>query len=124
MTLQQRKILANRWKHPDGTILQSFDRHHYVKYKDCFVDGGLSGYIRISGDLENCCVYTDSPFEQIREGFHWGTYGKDGDQPLKYKPLKDLDSDHIEAILATQTHLPDYIMDVFRKEWYYREKLK
>jgi hypothetical protein len=123
MNKQQPKLLANRWKHPDGTILQSFHRHHYVEYKGCSVDGGLE-YVRISGDLENLCVYTDSPFEDIRNRFHWGTYGKDGKQPLKYKPLKELDSDHIEAIIATQTHLPDYILDVFKMEFVYRESLK
>lgn len=118
--MQQPKILANRWKHPDGTILQSFDRHHFVEYKGCSVDGGLSGYTRVSGDLENCCVFTDSPFDRIREGFHWGTRGKNGDQPLTYKPLKDLDTDHIEAIIATQFHVPCYILEVFKKELEYR----
>lgn len=117
------KILANRWRHPDGTILQSFHRYDFVEYKGCFVDGGLEGYVRISGDLENCCVYTDSPFDDIRSHFHWGSYGKDGKQPLSYKPLKELDSDHIEAIIETQKQLPDYILGVFKKELEYRKEL-
>lgn len=114
------KILANRWRHPDGTVLQSFHRYDFVEYKGCFVDGGLEGYVRISGDLENCCVYIDSPFEDIRSHFHWGTCGRDGKQPRKFVALKDLETQHIKAILTTQEQVNDYLLDVFRKELEYR----
>lgn len=33
------------------------------------------------------------------EIFLWGTYGKNGDEPLHYLILKDMKYDHIEAIL-------------------------
>lgn len=122
--MTETKILANRWKHTDGTILQSFHRHDFVEYKGCFIDGGLEGYIRISGDLENCCIYTDSPFDEIRSYFHWGTYGKDGKQPRKFVALKDLESDHIQNIIETQRQVPDYILDVFETELAYRKNLK
>jgi hypothetical protein len=36
---------------------------------------------------------------------HWGTYGKDGKQPLRYVPIKDLEADHIQAILDTQDQI-------------------
>lgn len=122
--LQKPKILANRWRHPDGTILQSFHRHDFVEYNGCFVDGGLSGYVRISGHLEDCCVYDDSPFEDIRNYFHWGTYGKDGEQPRKFVALKDLELEQIQAIIETQKQIPDCILDVFTKEMEYRAGLK
>ena len=32
-------------------------------------------------------VYSDAPFEQIRTSFTWGTRGKHGDRPLRFKPL-------------------------------------
>ena len=35
----------------------------------------------------------------------WGTYGYEGDQPLVYKPLHELESDHLCNILMTQDHL-------------------
>lgn len=35
----------------------------------------------------------------------WGTRGKDGKQPLQYKLLIDCDTDHLEAILKTQSQI-------------------
>ncbi len=35
----------------------------------------------------------------------WGTYGPNGDQPKKTKCLVDCDTDHLVAILTTQTHI-------------------
>lgn len=35
----------------------------------------------------------------------WGTYGYEGDQPLVYKPLHELDDDHLCNILMTQDHM-------------------
>jgi hypothetical protein len=47
--------------------------------------------------------------------FKWGTRGKDGKQPLKFVVLKDMTTDHIEAILETQS-LPDYMRKIFLDE--------
>ena len=92
-----------------------------------FIDGGIEGYIRrggdiLNGDWENLCVYADDPHEKIREVFVWKSYGKNFSQPEGvYTLLKDLTDDHIIAICETQTHLPDYIMKVFRNEIRFRE---
>ena len=40
-----------------------------------------------------------------REHTIWGTRGKNGDQPLKYIRLDMADTDHLEAILATQPQI-------------------
>ena len=124
------KILCNRIKTPDGTILESMNRHDYVTYidangKEYMVDGGLD-YLRRN-------VHDDAPYTElsvsssdehsvIRESFIWGTYGIDGKQPLKYVILKDMSWDHIDAILKTQTHLRDHIRQVFVNELDYRSK--
>ena len=42
---------------------------------------------------------------QVRLVFTWGTYGKDGKQPLKRVKLADMSDAHIEAILATQPQI-------------------
>jgi hypothetical protein len=34
-----------------------------------------------------------------RENLKWGTYGKDGKQPLTYVSLKDMSDEHIKAVL-------------------------
>ena len=39
---------------------------------------------------------------QTRDTFTWGTYGKNGDQPLKRVVLRDMTNEHIIMILATQ----------------------
>lgn len=103
-------ILANRIQTPDGTILQSFNRHDYKTYTDknghtYMVDGGYD-YLRRNVVHEaphtELSVYSDDPHDIIREAMHWGTRGKDGNQPLKYVPLKDMETDHIRACLDTQ----------------------
>lgn len=119
-------LLCNAIQTPDGTVLESHHRHDFVKHtdkngKDYFIDGGLAYCKRsYNGDevFVGCC--TDSPFEEIREKFKWGTRGKTGDEPLRYIQLKDLTTDHIKAILETQLHIPDAIIEVFEKELAYR----
>ena len=51
-----------------------------------------------------------------REYMIWGTRGKDGKSPLEFKPIKDLSTDHIEAILETQTQISYYTRTVFEDE--------
>ena len=127
--MSDEKIVANRIRTPDGTILESMHRHDYVTYTDAngleyMVDGGLD-YLRRNlhddAPYEELSVYADDPHELIREVFKWGTRGKDGNQPLKYVPLKDLTSDHIEAILETQAHISGHIQNIFLDELSFRE---
>ena len=35
----------------------------------------------------------------------WGTYGISGKEPLKWKELRHCDTDHLQAILKTQSHI-------------------
>ena len=124
------KYVANRIRTPDGTILESMNRHDYVTYidtngKEYMVDGGLD-YLRRN-------IHDDAPYEElslvstdehsvIREVFKWGTYGIDGKQKLKYVILKDMSWDHIEAILETQVHVREHIRQLFMNELDYRGK--
>ena len=117
------KIVANRIRTPDGTILESMHRHDYVTYTDAngkeyMVDGGLD-YLRRNvhddAPYEELSVYDDAPYALVREVFKWGTRGKDGKQPLKFVVLKDMTTDHIEAILETQ-NLPSYMRKIFLDE--------
>lgn len=126
MTTTESKLLLNRIKTPDGTILTSYNRHNYVEYKDTLtkevlmVDGGTDYLRRNIGTYEELSVYDDGSHITRRSAVHWGTRGKDGRQPLVYKPLKDLDSDHIEAILKTQHQISDFYREVFMEELKYR----
>ena len=124
-----RKLIVNKWKTPDGTILQTHTRHDYVSHLDAngkiyAVDGGLS-YVRLVGEfheMEDLCLYTDDPHCNIRCAFKWGTRGKFGRSELKFKLLKDLETDHIDAILETQTHIPDELKELFIYELCYRQE--
>ena len=118
--------MLNRIKTPDGTILTSYNRHDYLTHKDAItkevlmVDGGNDYARRHVGTYEELSVYDDGTHITRRSALHWGTRGKDNKQPLTYKPIKDLDSDHIEAILRTQTQISEFYKEVFKEELKYR----
>ena len=126
--MSEARIVSNRIRTPDGTILESRHRHDYVTYvdangKEYMVDGGLE-YLRRNvhddAPYEELSVYDDAPYALLREVFKWGTRGKDGKQPLTYVPLKDLTNEHIEAILETQTHISERIQKLFIGELNFR----
>jgi hypothetical protein len=123
-----RHLLISAIITPDGTRLESEHRHDYKEHEDAngetyMLDGGIS-YIRRSVNKEpakDASVYSDDPHEIIREVFRWGTRGPGGLEPLKWKILSTLEDDHIEAILATQLQLPEYIRKVFKDEQQFRK---
>ncbi len=102
---KQRQLIRNAIKTPDGTVLVSKHRHDYVNHVDAtngktyMVDGGLDYQRRsANGDEIDMCLYDNEPHRVQREVLTWGTYGPKGDQPLTYKPIKDMDTDHIEKV--------------------------
>jgi len=116
-------ILVNRIRTPDGTVLTSHSRHDFIEYTDkngevYMVDGG-NAYLRRNVCKEaysELTVYSDTPHEEKREAFSWETYGIDGKQPFKRVLLKEMTTDHIEAILATQHHIPEHVREMFEDE--------
>ena len=122
------RLLANRIITPDGTMLQSFSRHDYKKYTDAngkeyMLDGGLEYQrtnIHDDAPHTNACVYSDDPHDVIREAFHWGTYGKVGNEQLRRVKLSEMSNNHIEAILQTQHHIGQHIRKAFEDEQQYR----
>jgi hypothetical protein len=120
------QMVRNALRTPDGTIIESYNRHDYKTYTDAngkeyMIDGGLD-YIRSSanGDEQYLTVTTDDPFETIRESLKWGTRGPDGKQPLEYRVLAKLDTEHVHAILETQTHIAPWLTKVFETELEFR----
>jgi len=121
------QIVCNRIMTPDGTIIQSHHRHDYVTHldkngKEYMVDGGhdyLRRNVYDDAPYIEMSRYTSDPYEDLRQSFTWGTRGKDGKQPLTWVPLCQLATDHIIAILETQT-LADYVTELFEKELEYR----
>lgn len=70
--------------------------------------------------------FMDKFFPQIRKQEYvvWGTRGKDGRQPVKYLPIKDLSDNHISAIIRTQKQSSKNYIDLFKDEQIFRRKLK
>ena len=100
---KERSLLRNGVITPDGTRLLSLHRHDYRTHKDSvtgetyMVDGGLS-YIRRNLNkipAEEINLYEDEPHEKLRMEVRWGTYGKDGDDPLRYVRVCDMSNAHV-----------------------------
>lgn len=123
---EQGELAYNAIKTPDGALLFSRHRHDYVTHTDSktgghySVDGGFD-YIRRGYDVkdyEELSIYSNEPLDpNIRTKFHWGNRGKNGDQPLKYKRMKDMSNSHIQAILDNVFGEKENIY----KEWFERE---
>ena len=99
-------IILNAIETPDGTVLISRNRHDYQSHTDAngktyMVDGGFD-YLRRSAhtDAKELSLYDDQPHSVQRETLVWGTYGLNGDQPLQYKTIASMETDHIEAVLV------------------------
>lgn len=119
-------IISNALRTPDGTILRSRHRHDYVTHADAngktyMLDGGLA-YVRCSanGDEEHLTVTLEDPHELVREECVWGSYGPKGDQPLTYKKLCDMDTNHIEAVLKNVSSINPAIETAMQNELEYR----
>ena len=98
-------LIRNAMQTPDGTILESTHRHDYKTHTDAngkeyMVDGGLD-YLRrsIHDDQIDLSEYDDAPHERQRELLTWGTYGINGDQPLQYKTIAEMETGHLEAVI-------------------------
>lgn len=100
------KLIRNSIRTPDGTVLVSKSRHDYNAYEDTttgkvyMVDGGLTYQRRsANGDEVDMSLYDDQPHEIQREVLKWGSYGKDGKQPLTHIPVSEMDTSHIKAVI-------------------------
>jgi len=124
-----RTLIRNAIQTPDGMVLESRHVHDYIEYVDStngktyIVDGGLD-YARRSanGDEIDLNVYSDEPHEVIREALTWGTYGKNGDQPLTYVKLKDMSSEHIRACLEECFYMGEIVREAMLNELRFRNK--
>jgi len=102
-------------------------RHDY-KTCDCsnktMVDGGRD-YVRYGGvDLSLVKVETEflpEDFLEQRKITTWGTYGKNGDQPLKRVPICEMTNEHIQAVLGN-CNPALYIKKVMTRELEYRKE--
>lgn len=126
-------IILNRIKTPDGTILTSQHVHDMQTHTDANgniygVDGGTE-YLRRIGNSQDCeelSITIDEnnlevEFEKVREHLCWGSRGKNGDESLKWIPLKDMTDMHLHNLLYNYTGpIKPFIKECFEYEVYYR----
>ncbi len=122
--MSEPRIIQNMIRTPDGTVLVSGSIHDFKVHKD---DNGkeymvdcVRSYLKrafVKDDpYDELSLFEGDPHDKIRSNFTWGTRGINGDEPLDFILLKDLDYDHIKAIIETQKHLPEYMVDIFKAE--------
>ena len=124
MSETEKRCIYSALRADDGTILESRHRHDYKHYtdkngKNYMLDGGLD-YVRRNGNGELISVYLEDGHERVREVLTWGTYGKNGELPLHYVKLMDMDTAHIKACLETQPLIHPHIAVAFKDELKYR----
>lgn len=117
-----RKILQNAVFSPhDQKWYVSTSTHEYVTIPNgtpCgeAIDGGTAYLRRVYGEggmkSEDWSLYTDSPRDEIKSKMLWGTYGKNGDQPLTWLPMVTLTTEHLQNILDTQKHINVFVLDL------------
>jgi hypothetical protein len=118
-----------------GVYLKSTHVHDYVSHSEVINgipmslgnDGGLE-YRRttFSGNpvYEDFSLWSDSSFDMVAERLLWGTHGPKGDQPLRWVPLKECETDHLQAILRTQLHVYGGVVEKVIKHWLKVRKVK
>lgn len=105
---QESHLVVNAIKTPDGTIVESLHQHHFQCHTDengfeyC-VDGGTA-YLRRSMQegapkYEDYSVYDTDDFEVIRQRFSRGGRGVNGDEPLRYVALADMNDGWLQATI-------------------------
>jgi hypothetical protein len=126
-------IIVNQIRTPDGTILRSMHRHDYVEYTDkngltYMVDGGtdyLRRNVHEGAPYEELTIYSDAPFELIRENFCRGGRGKDGKQPLTWVPISKMSDAWLAAAITYNDGLglsESFSSKLYKKEQKYRKK--
>ena len=115
-----------------GDVLISRHRHDYVMCtcdNKTMLDGGTD-YQRYGGvdlsliDLSGTVYLTDG-FEKCRTAPIWGSYGKDGDQLLKFMSVSEMETEHLEAVIKELGHrVEKWRLDLMLEELENREQLK
>ena len=104
--MEESRLIRNAIQTPDGTIIESKSGHDYVTHVDALtgktymVDGGLN-YVRrsVHADQIDMCLYDNEPHKVQSEVLTWGTYGKDGKQPLQYKTIAEMETEHLQSVI-------------------------
>jgi len=108
-------------------LLVSYSRYDYktcVCPNSAMVDGGTDygryGAMDIT-KIQKIDIYDDDDFELVRKHAVRGSRGPNGDQPLSWIAICDMDDDYLQAVLDYGG--ADWHLNIIRKEIEYRRKL-
>jgi hypothetical protein len=102
--------------------------YHVHDYKTCgcpngaMVDGGTEygRYGAMDMDrIEKIDIYDDDDFEVVRKYAVRGSRGPNGDQPLTWIPICDMDDDYLKAVIEYGG--AEWHIELIRKEIKYRK---
>jgi hypothetical protein len=107
-----------------GEVLISRHRHDYVMCgcdNKTMLDGGTE-YQRYGGkvlkhvDLSGTIYLTDG-FEKCRIAPIWGSYGKDGTDPIKYMSVSEMDTEHLGTVIKEMgDRIEKWRLDLMKQE--------
>lgn len=111
-----------------GIYLKSAHVHDYVEHSAVIGgvpmtlanDGGLEYRRTVSSGnpvYEDFSLWEDSPFDMVASRLLWGTFGPKGDQSRRWVPLKECETEHLQAILKTQLHIYGTVIEKVIKHW-------
>jgi hypothetical protein len=128
--MEDRWIILNRVKCLEcGEILISQHRHDYNTCgcpNHTGVDGG-GDYLRCGGKemskVNPIPVYSDAPFEIIRDSVYRGSRGRLGNEPLKYIKLSEIDNEYLQAIIDYEEELRpmNKYLPIYKQEQKFRK---
>lgn len=96
--------------------------HPDLRFGQMLINEGIVSDDIRTWNLELCDY--NIPHEVARGIHTWGTRGKDLMDKMKYLFIKDLETNHIKAILKTQTHISEVIRKFLKDELKFRENRK
>jgi len=124
----KKKLILSQIQTPDGTILKSMHVHDYVTHFDAngetyMLDGGneYQRYNITKEPFKNLSIYSDAPYEIIRENYHRGGRGKDGLQPLTWVPLSKMSNEWLKNCIKYNN---DQGMKKSDSTYWYRKELR
>ena len=123
-------LIQNAARIPEADLyLRSVHVHDFVRWQsedgkvDYAIDGGqgLGAYVRRvghdGGRVFDWCLYDTDPFGLIAERLLWHTYGPEGKEPGRWRPISTLELDHLQAILKTQPHIKGTLTERVVQWW-------
>lgn len=130
----KKHLILSRIRTPDGTILTSYHQHDYVTHTDkngetYMLDGGneYQRYAICKEPFEDLSIWSDAPFEVIRENYYWFCSNIYGDKKPECNPISKLSNNKIKEIVKFNDLAKlskSFLNYILLKEIRYRQRME